>query len=900
MPWIGYEETTNEYSVFPEAQEYLRSLEGPVAVMSVVGLYRTGKSYLLNRLVGVDKNSDGFAVSPTVRAQTKGLWLMCPPLEMEGFKLLVVDTEGLGSLSATADHDMRVFSLALLLSSTFLYNASGTINEGALNNLSLVAKVAEHIRVSSEDTETEAGALAERFPNFIWCCRDFALQLVGENDETITPNQYLNNALRPHGDMTASKNTVRNAINDLFPERKRDCVCMVRPVADEKELQRLDSLPDEALRPEFLTALSGLKTLIRKVSAPMKQNDLVITGPLLAQLSQVYTDTINSGAVPVIKDTWTMLSETECRRAADDARRAWKSVAPPAVADLQATRTFFAEALAGVLKDYDKRAVGSAAPNVREGLVFDLEEDAKRRLGAAEAKLRERVREELCTLEKRVQRESANISDILGMFEDNLEAAKGLESVWYPEAFPSLLRSVEKMTFRMDKKQHELQQQVNAADLVLATVRTEAAVSVKEARLETEGLQEALSNAKENVARAEDEVAAVSRRGKEAHDARNREKATLELALQTVQARADDLEAAAAAAADTVVPADEARRHSDKLKGLAREKAGILSDLEQARADNAALAAVDRESKEQLACLEAHVKDLLPLQNHLTAATGTIAELRSDLEVAAAEHQLLEENLESESAQVQKEAMDTVKAIREVLKKERELAAKAKAGHEETLRVLQEKGDVRAKTLQGGMDQAEELARQRRNTLEESKKTFAKEREGLRGEIERYATMFKESQSGADEARKGWMEQIQDSTRAANKREMELVASMQQNQRESGERLRESEMELATLRARLESSDRRKAFVEEELVGMRKKLGNKESVGVEMMRVQTELTHVRERKETMGEENRKLTLDVKDLQKRMKTLQRQCSMEKTKISMNYEKQISILESRLLR
>merc|ERR1711965_748943 len=115
----------------------------------------------------------------------------------------------LGSLSASADHDIRVFSLALLLSSLFLYNSTGAINESALNDLSLVAKIAQHVRLSS-NKEADEHALAECFPQFLWVCRDFALQLVDDNDQQISSTTYLNNALKPHGEVNLPKNKVRN------------------------------------------------------------------------------------------------------------------------------------------------------------------------------------------------------------------------------------------------------------------------------------------------------------------------------------------------------------------------------------------------------------------------------------------------------------------------------------------------------------------------------------------------------------------------------------------------------------------------------------------------------------------------------------------------------------------
>jgi hypothetical protein len=45
------------------------------------------------------------------------------------------------TLVLSAQHDSIIFSLALLLSSNFIYNSVGSIDEGALNNLSLVVNL---------------------------------------------------------------------------------------------------------------------------------------------------------------------------------------------------------------------------------------------------------------------------------------------------------------------------------------------------------------------------------------------------------------------------------------------------------------------------------------------------------------------------------------------------------------------------------------------------------------------------------------------------------------------------------------------------------------------------------------------------------------------------------------
>ena len=86
-----------EYGLTVEAEQFLGQIEGPLSMISVAGLYRTGKSYLLNRVI-LNRNT-GFGVGPTVNPCTKGLWLWAEAIRApEGRTLLVIDTEGLGAL----------------------------------------------------------------------------------------------------------------------------------------------------------------------------------------------------------------------------------------------------------------------------------------------------------------------------------------------------------------------------------------------------------------------------------------------------------------------------------------------------------------------------------------------------------------------------------------------------------------------------------------------------------------------------------------------------------------------------------------------------------------------------------------------------------------------------------
>ena len=141
-----------EFEINQEAVEFVTKISGPIGICSVAGMYRTGKSYLLNRML-LDR-SNGFGVGPTINPCTKGLWIwneVVPGTTPEGepISVLVVDTEGLGAFDETQNHDVRIFTLAILLSSYFIYNSMGSIDETSLNQLSLVVNLTKHIQLSA-------------------------------------------------------------------------------------------------------------------------------------------------------------------------------------------------------------------------------------------------------------------------------------------------------------------------------------------------------------------------------------------------------------------------------------------------------------------------------------------------------------------------------------------------------------------------------------------------------------------------------------------------------------------------------------------------------------------------------------------------------------------------------
>ncbi|WOH11889.1 hypothetical protein DCAR_0831385 [Daucus carota subsp. sativus] len=361
---LVYCDENGKFKMDPEAVAVLQLLKEPVGVVSVCGRARQGKSFILNQLLG---QSSGFQVAATHRPCTKGLWLWSTPIRrtaLDGtvYNLLLLDSEGIDAYDQTGTYSTQIFSLAVLLSSMFIYNQMGGIDEAALDRLSLVTEMSKRIRVRASGEKSSASEIGQFSPIFVWLLRDFYLDLV-EDNRRITPRDYLEIALRPvQGSKrdVAAKNEIRESIRALFPDR--ECFPLVRPLSNENELQKLDQIPVKNLRPEFRSGLDALTKFIFERTRPKQVGGTVMTGPIFARITQSYLDALNKGVVPTITSSWQNVEEAECQRAYDLAAEVYMSTfdrsIPPEEASLREAHEV---AVRKSMDAFDATAVGAGA-----------------------------------------------------------------------------------------------------------------------------------------------------------------------------------------------------------------------------------------------------------------------------------------------------------------------------------------------------------------------------------------------------------------------------------------------------------------------------------------------------------------------------------------------------------
>lgn len=378
-----------EFRVSEKAKTILQAL-GPskLCVVAVAGLYRTGKSSLVNYLLDLE---GGFRVGPTVARCTRGIWMWGRPKRKtmgngETCWVLLLDTEGLGGLEADSQYDLRIFSLATLLCSTLVYNSLGTIDENAITSLSFVAQLTQAIRVnptegaSEEDQEMQAMEFVNYFPSFAWVLRDFSLDLVDEHGSTMDPDEYLESALKPQvgfDETTLERNRIRQMLCAFFSERK--CFPLIRPLLDEERLQEIDKVPFDELRPEFRDGLDELKEyLYFHHLKPKVVNNVAVNGSSFIALCEKYIEAICDGGVPTITSAWEEVMEKECEQAgvraldAYDAEIARQVKAKTTAFELDALVDVHARALKLAVQMFQQRAAGESSAAHQEKLEQEL------------------------------------------------------------------------------------------------------------------------------------------------------------------------------------------------------------------------------------------------------------------------------------------------------------------------------------------------------------------------------------------------------------------------------------------------------------------------------------------------------------------------------------------------
>ena len=318
---IGTEEDKYAFTYHKEEMNKIMAMIPPgwkVSVVSVVGAFRTGKSFLLSwflrYLQYLKENEDnqqsenwyehydtlgntGFHWRGGAERNTTGIWIWSEPHFVkkksgETLAVLLVDTQGMFDHESTMALTASIFGLSTLLSSYQIYNVDKRIQE---DNLQQLALFSEYARMAlTTNSSSEGAPTSKPFQRIEFLVRDWQNF---ENEDDCAEMQremeaYLDNVIAERDAKDLQE--TRQQILDCF--EKISCYGLVHP--GPAVTKKNFSGDVKAIDPTFLKLLDRYCSKVLDVESlsPKIIHGRELTSIELGSYMQAYADLFASGA----------------------------------------------------------------------------------------------------------------------------------------------------------------------------------------------------------------------------------------------------------------------------------------------------------------------------------------------------------------------------------------------------------------------------------------------------------------------------------------------------------------------------------------------------------------------------------------------------------------------------
>ncbi|CAH1251020.1 GBP6 [Branchiostoma lanceolatum] len=289
--------------IVPEALGLLETIEEPVSVLAICGPCRSGKSYILSRLLG---STDAFELGHTTDPQTFGIWMGTKVLRGKDFTIVLLDTEGIDAVGASAGQDASILVMTILLSSKLIYNSINVPYKGDLEKMQCFIKLAKGITVKQGEKASQA-AFSEFFPDFLWLLRDVSLKMQDKDGKEMDPTEYLVTKVLsrdPNEYFESTSDQVGRAILTFFSSV--ECATLERP-SEKKEVMNNIAQHTDKLNPKFNKGVDELteRLLLKSRAKRGYHKGSTVSGVALSIMAKEYVEAVNDpNAIPALDNTW--------------------------------------------------------------------------------------------------------------------------------------------------------------------------------------------------------------------------------------------------------------------------------------------------------------------------------------------------------------------------------------------------------------------------------------------------------------------------------------------------------------------------------------------------------------------------------------------------------------------
>uniref|UniRef100_L7M063 GB1/RHD3-type G domain-containing protein n=1 Tax=Rhipicephalus pulchellus TaxID=72859 RepID=L7M063_RHIPC len=298
----------------------------PVAVVSIMGAFRQGKSFLLNFLLRYlrsrgrpnwmgddDAPLTGFSWSTTSERNTKGIhvWDEVFPVRTpagDELVVLLMDTQGSFDSRSSADETANLFALSILTSSIQIYNIFHNIQEDHLQHLQLVANYS---------METQESTAESPFQKLVFLVRDWQFpddKAHGAKGGRMLLEEFMSTSTEQHRDNI----DLRQCLSSCFSSV--DCFLMPHPGKEttrrtfDGRLSKLDEDFKRGLRVLVPWLLGSVHLDAKKIGGKK------ITCRQLLNCITAYTDVFKDGRRPHVATILQATAEENNRNAKEEAR----------------------------------------------------------------------------------------------------------------------------------------------------------------------------------------------------------------------------------------------------------------------------------------------------------------------------------------------------------------------------------------------------------------------------------------------------------------------------------------------------------------------------------------------------------------------------------------------------
>jgi hypothetical protein len=281
----------------------------PISIVSVVGPYHSGKSFLLNSLVG---DPSVFKVGRMTDPQTMGIWLCRTEMKAsDDSEVWLLDSEGFFGPSVSETYDAKIFTIATLLGAHLVYNTVKVIDQQAVNLLEMLARRAQLFRTRSS-AEISDGLVTDlpeflstrSFPPLTWVVEDFVQEIPQEyqlnGGATAWLKAYLSTS-NETGDDAETSHILAKLYSDLRVQT------LFLPATTRDQLQDLSRVKWEDLTHDFKDEVTTLRSSILQTLEARKFDGQKMTGRALDRALRFIVQALQRGMfhdLPSLWQTW--------------------------------------------------------------------------------------------------------------------------------------------------------------------------------------------------------------------------------------------------------------------------------------------------------------------------------------------------------------------------------------------------------------------------------------------------------------------------------------------------------------------------------------------------------------------------------------------------------------------